>query len=171
MRRLDGVPTLSAMRSVSLRSLVSKITALAISTTAIGAASADPKIDCELTVDGPIEHDLVDEGEAAHVLSRGLALALGELKPLTATHLAASWALSDEPLRRLAVAQALEWMYPLVGDSLVIDHLSRDDDPAIRAAAARAAWIRRPTGGDAGVLARLAGDPDPTVRAVVEMAR
>lgn len=162
---------LLAMRSISLRSLVSKITALAISTSAIGAASADSKIDCELTADAPIDRDLVNEGEAAHVLSRGLALALGELQPLTATHLAASWALSEEPLRRLAVAQALEWMYPLVGDALVIDHLSRDDDPTIRAAAARAAWIRRPTGGDQGVLARLAGDPDPAVRAVVELAR
>lgn len=160
------------MRTVSLRSLVSKVTALAISATAIGVANAEPRLDAELTADAPIERDLVsDEREAAFVLSRGLAVAFTELRPLTATHLAASWALSEDPLRRRAVAHALEWMYPLVGDALVIDHLSRDDDPTIRAAAARAAWIRRSTGGDAGVLSRLAGDPDPDVRAVVAMAR
>lgn len=159
------------MSTVSLRSLVTKITALALSVSSVGMAAADARVDAELTADTKIEHDLVDDTDAAIVLGRGLALAFGELRPLTATHLAASWALSEDPLRRRAVAQALEWMYPLVGDALVIDHLSRDVDPGIRAAAARAAWIRRPTGGDAGVLARLADDPDPGVRAVVALAR
>ena len=88
----------------------------------------------------------------------------------TATHLAATWSLSDDPLRRLAVAHALEWTFPLVGDALVIDHLSRDADPQVRAASARAAWARRP-GGDPGVLARLSLDPDPAVREVATSGR
>jgi hypothetical protein len=104
-------------------------------------------------------------------LGRGLALTLGEMRPLWATHLATTWALSPDPVRRAAVACALEWAFPLVGDAVIIDHLSRDADPQIRAACARAAWIRRTTGGDPGVLARLVDDPDPEVRAVVRRAR
>jgi hypothetical protein len=98
-------------------------------------------------------------------------MALGQLRPLSATHLAATWSLSEDPLRRLAVGHALEWPFALVGDALVIDHLSRDEDPAIRAASARAAWSRRLTGGDAGVLERLSRDPDPEVRAIAASAR
>ena len=60
--------------------------------------------------------------------------------------------------------------FPLVGDALVIDHLSRDADPQVRAASARAAWARRP-GGDPGVLARLSADPDPEVREVATSGR
>jgi hypothetical protein len=93
------------------------------------------------------------------------------MRPITATHLAATWALSDDPVRRLALAHALEWAFPLVGDGMVLDHLSRDADPAVRVAVARAAWVRRAGrhgDGDA-ILARLADDPDPSVRAVAAM--
>jgi hypothetical protein len=62
-------------------------------------------------------------------------------------------------------------MFPLVGDSIIIDHLSRDADPEIRAATARAAWIRRSTGGDPGVLERLTHDSDPEVRSIALHAR
>jgi hypothetical protein len=120
----------------------------------------DSDLDASLLID----HEHLDPGDAAAALGRSLALALGELRPLTATHLAATWSLSDDPLRRLAVAHALAWTFPLVGDALVIDHLSHDADPRVRAASARAAWARRPSGGDPGVLARLSVDPDPQVR-------
>jgi len=169
------MPTLSKppMSKVSLRRLLSKLTALALSTAAVGVAEADraESSDAELEPDREIDREHLDPHVAGAALGRGLALALGALRPLTATHLAATWSLSDDPLRRLAVALSLEWKFRLVGDSLVIDHLSRDGDPAIRIAAARAAWTRRPTGGDLGVLARLADDPDPAVRAVVSAAR
>jgi hypothetical protein len=168
------------MSHVPLRRLLSKLTAIALSTSAVGpAAAAEPSVenigrdidDGELDADVTIDRDPRDPRDAAAALGRSLALALGELRPLSATHLVATWSLSDDPLRRLAVAHALAWTFPLVGDALVIDHLSRDGEPAIRAASARAAWARRPTGGDLGVLARLSHDPDPQVREVAASAQ
>lgn len=157
------------MSQVSLRSLLSKLTALALSTSAVGPATGEPVVEpAGLDAD---DREHLDAHDAASALGRGLALALAEVRPLSATYLAASWSLSVDPLRRLAIAHALEWAFPLVGDALVIDHLSRDGDPAIRAAVARAAWARRSTGGDLGVLARLSADPDPRVRAVATSAR
>jgi hypothetical protein len=160
------------MSKVSLRRLLSKLTALALSASPgiVGAANSPIGSDFaagdrELDDDAPIDREHLDPHAAAAALARGLALALAELRPLSATQLAAGWALSQDPLRRQAIANALEWTFPLVGDGLVLDHLSRDPDPAIRVAIARAAWIRRPLGSDAGVLDRLAGDPDPAVRA------
>lgn len=178
------------MSNVSLRRLLSKLAAVALSTSAAPAASAmaapdlpvepgettsRPGADLEdgdgdLDASLPIDREQLEAQDAAAALGRSLALALGELRPLTATHLAATWSLSDDPLRRLAVAHALEWTFPLVGDALVIDHLSRDADPQVRAASARAAWARRP-GGDPGVLERLSLDPDPEVRAVATSGR
>lgn len=159
------------MSKVSLRRL---LTALTLTTTTV-ASAATPGVDSpqcqDLCGDQPIDTGSVDELDAAATLGRGLALALSEMRPLGATQLASSWALSEVPMRRLAVAHALEWTFKLVGDDLIIDHLSRDDDPTIRKEVARAAWIRRASGGDPGVLARLADDPDPAVRAVAARAR
>jgi hypothetical protein len=165
------------MSKVSLRRLLSRLTALALSTSAVGPAAAEPSReiadrvssdieddDGDLDASLAIDHEQLEARDAAAALGRGLALALGELRPLTATHLAATWSLSGDPLRRLAVAHALAWTFPLVGDALVIDHLSRDPDPEVRTASARAAWARRSGGGDPGVLARLSLDPDPQVR-------
>ncbi|HSS00088.1 MAG TPA: hypothetical protein VLM79_23690 [Kofleriaceae bacterium] len=189
------------MSKVSLRNLLSKLTAIAaLSTPAAGASAAagapveparEPPatdepgrgsaaewqrgvVDADDTDLDPalqIDREQLDGPAAAAALGRSLALALAEVRPLSATYLAASWSLSVDPLRRQAVAHALEWAFPLVGDALVIDHLSHDADPAIRAAVARAAWARRHTGGDPGVLERLSGDPDPAVRAVATSAR
>jgi hypothetical protein len=177
------------MSKVSLRRLLSKLTALALSTSAVGPAVAAeraiPEVDVTAREAGeapdlddrdfdaslPIDREHLDARDAACMLGRGLALALGDMRPLSATHLVATWSLSGDALRRLAVAHALEWTFPLVGDAVAIDHLSRDDQPEIRAAAARAAWSRRGSGGDLGVLARLALDADPAVRAVADSAR
>src|SRR6188474_1988518 len=133
------------MSKVSLRRLLSKLTALALSTSAVGPAAADPVRavpvdveDSDLDAGLQIDREQLDADDAAAALGRSLALALTELRPLSATQLVASWALSGDALRRLAVAHALEWTFPLVGDALVIDHLSRDGDPAVRAATARA---------------------------------
>jgi hypothetical protein len=165
------------MSKVSVRHLLSKLTALALSTSAVGSAAADPTYepagldvtdtdDRDLDANVPIDHEHLNAQDAASALGRSLALALGGMRPLSATHLAATWSLSSDPVRRLAVAHALERTFLLVGDALVIDHLSHDLDPSIRGAAARAAWARRQTGGDPGVLARLSHDPDPQVRAI-----
>jgi len=155
--------------------MLSRLTALALTTSAVGPTSAatirGSGFEDELDEDLEIDHEHVEARDAATALGRGLAIALTEMRPLAATQLAATWSLSTDRLRRLALGVALEWTFPLVGDALVIDHLARDPDPAIRAAAARAAWIRRPTGGDLGVLDRLADDPDPMVRAVASAGR
>lgn len=160
------------MAKVPLARLLSRLTALAL-VVGPGAAAATPapELTREIEEDREIDREHLDPQAAATALGRGLALALGEVRPLTATQLAATWAVSADPLRRHALGLALEWTFPLVGDALVIDHLSRDPDPAIRAAAARAAWVRRASGGDGGVLARLADDPDPQVRAIALAAR
>jgi hypothetical protein len=169
------------MSNVSLRRLLSKLTALALSASPVGAAGAvlAPEVsaldadDSDLDASLPIDREHLDAHDAALALGRGLAQALAEMRPLWATHLAATWSLSPDPLRRLAMAHALEWSHPLalVGDALVLDHLSHDGDPQIRAAVARAAWARRQSGADEEVLARLSHDPDPTVRAVAMAAR
>ncbi|MDB4955500.1 MAG: hypothetical protein JWO36_3069 [Myxococcales bacterium] len=166
------------MAKISLRRLLSKLTVLALSASpaaastdvALSSPSAfddDADLDPRLTIDR--EH--LDAHDAAAMLGRSLAHALAEMRPLGATHLAATWALAEDLVRRAAIANALEWAFPLVGDGIVIDHLSYDPDPAIRAATARAAWVRRATGGDHGVLARLAHDTDGEVRAIARGAR
>ncbi|MEJ7601786.1 MAG: hypothetical protein WKG01_28065 [Kofleriaceae bacterium] len=151
------------MSKVSLRRLLSRLTALALAASPATAGATELRIAEELAMEHEIDRELIDAEDAAAALGRGLALALTELRPIVGTHLAASWAISTDGLRRLAVANALEWSFPLVGDDVVIDHLSRDPDPAVRCAVARAAWIR---GADASVLSRLAADPDPQVRSV-----
>jgi hypothetical protein len=166
--------------SISLHRLLSRLAAVALSLSPAGVAAAveiaedssRPDLtDRELEDDLPIDREHLDPQDAAAVLARNLAHALGEMRQLSATHLAATWALSRDPVRRLALAHSLERAFPLVGASVVIDHLSRDPDPAIRMAAARAAWIRRPNGGDDGVLVRLVLDPDPRVRTVAAVAK
>jgi hypothetical protein len=163
------------MSKVSLRRLLTKLAALALTTAAVGPATARaapvPDADDCLVADVPIDAEHVDELDAAATLGRGLAMALAEMRPLGATQLASSWALSEYPVRRLAVAHALEWTFKLVGDDLIIDHLSRDADPQVRLEIARAAWVRRAAGGDPGVLTRLSEDPDPGVRATARRAR
>lgn len=156
------------MRKISLRSLLSKLAVIALAASSPALASPSDPVgpDPELVADGFIDAGNVDRQDAAALLARGLAIALDGMKPLEATHVASSWAVSPDPMRRLGIARALEWSFPLVGDALVIEHLSRDPDPAIRAACARAAWIRRGVGGDLGVLDRLARDPVAEVAAI-----
>lgn len=163
------------MSKVSLRRLLSRLTTIALSASAVGIASADtPALagncqeECVLVEDLPIDREHLDAPDAAAALGRSLALALDRMRPLSATQIASTWALSEDQVRRLAVVNALEWTFPLVGDDVILDHLSRDPDPAIRTATARAAWARRTTGSE--VLDRLRDDPDPEVRAVADKA-
>lgn len=173
---MTTLPTTIPMPKVSLRRLLARLTAIALSTTAVGTASADgstssaaqgaPDADLELTADVPIDPDHIDPPDAAAALGRSLALAVARMRPIEATHLVTTWAMSEDRVRRLAVAHSLEWQYKLVGDAVVIDHLARDPDPAVRLEIARAAWVRRGVTDVYGALARLLEDPDPDVRAV-----
>ncbi len=171
---------LRPMRKIPLRSLLSKLTALALTASPAAtiagplaqptARDVDNDLDGDLASDLSIDREHMDPRDAAATIGRSLALALSEMRPLAGTHLATTWALADDPVRRLAVAYSLEWAFPLFGDIAILDHLSYDGDPAIRTAVARAAWIRRRSSGDIGVLARLAHDPDPEVRAIARHA-
>jgi hypothetical protein len=148
-----------------LRALLGRLTMAAASVSAapLAARAAAPIPD--LPADGGDAADEVHGGRA-----HSLAIALAHSAPLEAVSRACDWALAGDPARRLTIATALGWSFPLVGDDVLIDHLSRDDDTGIRAAAARAAWARRATGGDPGVLDRLSSDPAAEVRAVAWLA-
>jgi hypothetical protein len=161
------------MAKIPLRRLLSKLTVLALSASpgvsmAQAATPAACSDDGDLDGDTAIDRDNVDPQDAASMLGRGLAVALGEVTPLSATHLATTWALSEDPLRRAAIASALEWQFPLFGDGAIIAHLAADPDPQIRGAIARAAWVRRTR--DADVVRRLIDDADPEVRAIARRA-
>ncbi len=131
------------MSKVSLRKLLSKLTAIALSTSAVGPAIAADDTNDDLDSELRIDVEQVDPHDAGAALGRTLAFAAEGLRPFEATELVATWASSDDPVRRLAVAHALEWAFPLVGDALALEHLSRDADPLVRGAAARAARVRR----------------------------
>jgi hypothetical protein len=92
-----------------------------------------------------------------------LAIRLQQAHPLDATRIAATDATDATVEVRRALADALTWSFPLVGDALIIDHLAGDPDPEVRLAAARAAHARRATGGLA-ILERLTHDADASVR-------
>jgi hypothetical protein len=127
--------------------------------------------DLDLDDDVVIDHSHIDAEDAATVVGRELARALSEMRQIEAVHLSTTWALSSDPVRRAAIAKALEWSFTLVPDALILDHLSHDPDPMIRAACARSAWARRAVTRNSGVLDRLASDPDPEVRAIAARAR
>ena len=148
--------TVAPMRRISLRRLLSKLTVLALSASPLASAATvskghAPRIrieddDIDLDDDSPIDREHVGDHDAAIMLGRGLAIST----------VRAAGPRRDPPRRprgrcrrtrfaATAVARSLEWMFPLLGDSIIIDHLSRDADPEIRAATARAAWIRRST--------------------------
>jgi hypothetical protein len=149
-----------------LRALLGRLTMAAASVSAAPAAARAAAPVPDLPADDAGDAAAEARGGRAH----SLAIALAHSAPLEAVSRACDWALAGDPARRLTVATALGWSFPLVGDDVIIDHLSRDGDTAIRAAAARAAWARRATGGDPGVLERLSADPAPEVREVAWLA-
>jgi len=140
------------MRMISLRRLLSKLTVLALAASPAAAATTPdvPCTDCQTADDGdldldediPIDREHIDPADAAFVLGRGLAKALSEMRELDAVQLSSTWALSKDPMRRAAIAHALEWPFRLMPDRLILEHLAQDPDPLIQSACARAAWIR-----------------------------
>ena len=115
---MSTLPPTAPMPKVSLRRLLSRLAAIALSTTAIGAASAechtggadeaDADADVLLTADVPIDPDYIDPPDAAAALGRSLALARRSMRPIEATQLVATWAMSDRsgaPARRRALAR------------------------------------------------------------------
>ncbi len=140
-----------------------------------GAASiaASPPADFDgdppgVTVPDNPDEDVADPRHAA--AAHWLAISLERMEPLPATYTACTWTLSSDPEQRVTIAGALEWTFRLVGDSIIVDHLSRDPEARVRAAAARAAWARHAAGVDEQILARLAADPEPEVREIARLA-
>jgi hypothetical protein len=146
-----------------LRTILSRVTVATIATTstATAAAAAAPTT---------TEADRSHSPALQETVARELAVRLAQLPPIRAMGAVADLALSPETPERLALAGALSWEFPLVGEQTVLDHLSRDPAADVRAATARAAWIRRATQIDTQVLHRLLGDDDPEVRAAAWMA-
>jgi HEAT repeat protein len=98
------------------------------------------------------------------------AYLLEHLDGFDALRTAATAALSSRVEVRRAVAEALIRVFPLVGDDVLVDHLSRDEDVQVRFAAVRAAHARRASGGDHDVLERLQDDPNPFVARAATLA-
>jgi hypothetical protein len=136
------------MRMISLRRLLSKLTCLALSAQPVAAsaspspgpllAASDDDDDFDLDDDLPIDREHVDPRQAAQLLGQSLTRALDELRPLAATELATRWALSADPLRRIAIAHALDTHPDLVGARTILEHLTADPDGTVREAASRA---------------------------------
>src|SRR5689334_17704422 len=99
-----------------LRRLIAKVAVLMLAAAPAAAATAP----------SPIGEATIVHESTASIMGRSLALTLSELTPLEASHMATGWALSPDRIRRAAVAEALEWAFPLVPDAAIIEHLSRD---------------------------------------------
>lgn len=148
-----------------LRAILSRVTVATLATTGAAAGSgADLAAPSRAIDDATIERDRATSPAMQEAIARELAARLARLPPIRAMGAAAELALSPEAPERLAIAGALAWEFPLVGDQTVIEHLSRDPAATIRAATARAAWIRNTHQRDTEVLRRLLGDDDPEVR-------
>lgn len=155
-------PVRNAKTWARLRAILSRVTVATLATT--GAAAAAP-------TDAPApEPDRSHSRALQETVARELAAKLSQLPPLHQMGAAADLALSPETPERLALAGALSWEFPVVGEQALLDHLSRDPEAGVRAATARAAWIRRATQLDTQVLHRLLGDDDPEVRAAAWLA-
>lgn len=140
-----------------LRALLESVTLAAVATAGTATVAAAPTPIASLVPPpGP-----VDDDELAH----RLATYLTDLPPLDAAGTSAELATSTDVDERVALAEALAWVFPLASDDVLIDHLADDPAPRVRAAIARAAWARSAVRGDTGVVRRLLGDADPAVRA------
>ena len=105
------------MRKVSLRALLAKLTVIALATAPAPVAAANDVTDAQLVVDR--EH--IDERDAAACSGAASRWRSESLPPLEATHVASELgAVRRSGAPRSAVAHALEWTFPLVGDGL--DH-------------------------------------------------
>src|SRR5207244_1175892 len=91
---------------------------------AVAPPPAPPAAAPDLDDDAPpgLHADGDDPRHAA--AAHWLAISLERMTPLAATSTACRWALSPDPDQRATIASALEWTFALLGDSLIIDHLS-----------------------------------------------
>jgi hypothetical protein len=119
-----------------------------------------------------------DESDSVRVSAAvGLARAIERATAPERIDLVCTWALSDNPDERLALARALTWSTPVFVADLVLEQLASDQTPAVRAAAlaAVAKHFHENSTTYSQIVMQCAGDPDPNVqklaRALLKRAR
>lgn len=108
-----------------------------------------------------------DESDSVRVSAAvGLARAIERATAPERIDLVCTWALSENPDERLALARALTWSTPVFVADLVLEQLAQDQTPAVRAAALAA--VARHFHEDSSTYARIAlqcsDDSDPSVQ-------
>ena len=112
--------------------------------------------------------ELVDHGspKVCEAVGRTIATALKEAGGITRTQAVTNWALSESPMRRIAIMNAVTKDFYCLGVDAAVSYLSEDPNPEVRIAAAQTA-ARRISENPAdyqGVLEKLSSDPDFNVR-------
>jgi HEAT repeat protein len=119
-----------------------------------------------------------DESDSVRVSAAvGLARAIERATAPERIDLVCTWALSENPDERLALARALTWSTPVFVADLVLEQLAHDDRPAVRAAAlaAVAKHFHENSAAYARIVMQCADDTDRNVqklaRALLKRAR
>lgn len=108
-----------------------------------------------------------DESDSVRVSAAvGLARAIERATAPERIDLVCTWALSEDPDERLALARALTWSTPVFVADLVLEQLAQDETPAVRAAAlaAVAKHFHENSATYSRIVTQCAGDPDANVQ-------
>jgi hypothetical protein len=155
----------------AMRRLITKLVVATLGVPASAAAGEAVEIEAEAVDDAEVDAALhLATGGEGGAGAHALAILLDHMRPIDATRAAATAALSPRVDVRAAIGEALTWVFPLLGDTVVIDHLSRDTEATVRLAAARAAHARRTHLDDPALLERLSLDPEASVRDAARLA-
>ncbi|HKY36539.1 MAG TPA: hypothetical protein VJN18_11405 [Polyangiaceae bacterium] len=119
-----------------------------------------------------------DESDSVRVSAAvGLARAIERATAPERIDLVCTWALSEDPDERLALARALTWSTPVFVADLVLEQLAQDPTPVVRAAAlaAVAKHFHENSATYARIVRQCTSDPDRNVqklaRALIKRAR
>ncbi len=108
-----------------------------------------------------------DESDSVRVSAAvGLARAIERASAPDRIDLVCTWALSEDPDERLALARALTWATPVFVADLVLEQLAQDQTVAVRAAAlaAVAKHFHENSAAYARIVTQCADDPDRNVQ-------
>jgi HEAT repeat protein len=108
-----------------------------------------------------------DESDSVRVSAAvGLARAIERASAPERIDLVCTWALSENPDERLALARALTWSTPVFVADLVLEQLAQDENAAVRAAtlAAVAKHFHENSAAYSRIVLQCAEDPDRNVQ-------
>jgi len=108
-----------------------------------------------------------DESDSVRVSAAvGLARAIERATAPERIDLVCTWALSEDPDERLALARALTWSTPVFVADLVLEQLAQDEAATVRAAAlaAVAKHFHENSSTYSRIVTQCAGDPDANVQ-------